>query len=134
MVGGMVRVEELRVGNIIRHINENGTFYLPVHSIHKDGFIAVSAKNGGEWGMLAEDFEPIPLSEEILIKAGFVKMLETEYTINTYQLGFIKLWDKKGDFSQLFIQLHEYIEIKHLHTLQNFYYLLSNCKELEIEL
>lgn len=129
MVGGMV-ASEFCVGNFVEvygkitKVNMVGEFGLQTKYL--ETFSKIKFTNPA--------LKPIPLSEEILIKAGFVKMFETEYTINTYQLGFIKLWDKKGDFSQLFIQLHEYIEIKHLHTLQNFYYLLSNCKELEIEL
>jgi hypothetical protein len=75
--------------------------------------------------------EPIPLTEEMLLKCGFVKditsiklscnniNLNIRYDSNSIRIGF-------GDYYRL-------KHIKYLHQLQNLYFALTN-EELQIEL
>jgi hypothetical protein len=79
------------------------------------------------------NYKPIELTEEILLKCGFVKQMEWTYCIDlkgnlklVYYIG-EKGWSignkNYSDFSNL----------KHLHQLQNLYFCLCG-KELEINL
>ena len=101
-----------------------------------------------------ETYEFIPLTEEILLKCGFVKVKNKdkeglrEYIGHTAQKAryaifgtdiFITKVDKRGllwrsiecDFMVLFY--HKSIPIKYLHQLQNLYFTLTG-QELEINL
>lgn len=74
------------------------------------------------------DIKPIPLTEEILLKCGFVKGLN-EYNIMRFNI--FKPVDYVG---YLFCEGNLVLrEIKYLHTLQNLYFALTN-QELQINL
>lgn len=79
-------------------------------------------------GLEGYEPEPIPLTEERLIKLGLKKMPETEYTCDTYDLVGFKLWMHKGKF--LFGDIM--INIEHVHQLQNLSYDLG--KEITMKL
>lgn len=78
---------------------------------------------------------PIPLTEDILLKCGFVRK---KFGIDPYNLqdGWLKfsfgltIWED----GRLFYEwMGGNIEVKHLHQLQNLYYSLTG-KELKVEI
>ena len=138
-----MRSNELRIGNLIQ---KNGKIH------YTNIFTLRDIKN-----LSIDDtdiFEPIPLTEEILLKCGFEKVKNKdkedlrEYIGHTAQKAryaifgtdiFITKVDKRGllwrniecDFMVLFY--HKSIPIKYLHQLQNLYFALTG-QELEINL
>ena len=138
-----MRSNELRIGNLIQ---KNGKIH------YTNIFTLRDIKN-----LSIDDtdiFEPVTLTEEMLLKCGFVKVKNKdkedlrEYIGHTAQKAkyaifdtdiFITKVDKRGllwrsvdcDFMVLFY--HKSIPIKYLHQLQNLYFALTG-QELEINL
>jgi len=114
---------ELRIGNIIAY-NNNG-FPVRVNALDtKNCYYNSSCKSS------YDSMNGIKLTEEWLLKFGFELMKQSEYTLNTYELNGIKLWNKKMDFSELIFEFSNQ-NIKYMHQLQNLYFALTN-KELTI--
>ena len=67
--------------------------------------------------------EPIPLTEDWLLKFGF----EKKY--NEYYLGDIIICEEINDFKFGYDFYEDILELKHVHQLQNLYYALTE-KEL----
>ena len=130
---------EIRVGNWLndpRPFNEDTKKFFKMPD---NGYFKAKARDIE----VAELFEPIPLTEEILLKCGFKKTEEyyasyeeniDVYTIGCFDIAFIdneyKLWfcieeDPFYSFS--------WTEIKYVHQLQNLYFSLTG-QELEINL
>jgi hypothetical protein len=87
----------------------------------------------------AKDFEdtlhlnPIPLTEEWLLKFGFV-LCETEpWNVWSDELLYLTDVLKKGDGFNWMVKHNEAIPINSVHQLQNLYFALTG-KELKIEL
>lgn len=95
-----------------------------------------------EWG--ADCYQPIPLTEDILLKCGFQKMIVDSYLkqddITMFTKGYIELSSDLHLLYYTFDDRHDvwYYEIldrqiKYLHELQNLYFALSG-EELQIKL
>lgn len=71
--------------------------------------------------------EPIPLTEEILLKCGFRKLDKYTFVLNGYFVHKRNLWFvfNRGRYKVILNSLHE---------LQNNYYYNNNKQELEINL
>ncbi len=79
------------------------------------------------------DFEPIPLSEEWLLRFGFRQLNETDWEspVNCYR------WDTAREGMQFFTQDGEWLffsnaDCDYVHQLQNLYFSLCG-KELELK-
>jgi hypothetical protein len=106
-----MKANELRVGNWI--IGCNGKYF----QIFEDGMeILMGARNYG-------DFDPIPLTPEILEKAGFEKGLN----------GYFFRGGVEYNLKRHMLEGFGYCEILYVHQLQNLYYALTG-EELNIEL
>lgn len=117
-----MKAEELRIGNYVKCVDGNTI------CIDKDEMIYILSNTF--------EVEPIPLSEEVLLKCGFER---SEIHENFY---FIKL----NDWTKIYVAFHEkqyVVELsvsKHsfcpkvncLHQLQNLYCALTG-EELEVE-
>ena len=130
---------ELRIGNWVSYTNDNGTFNLQVEEIRPTGIITIW--NGGSWFVSFDKLKGIPLTEEILLKAGFeiggynfVEVTHPRHPRLFFVIGnnFDSIWwnyniqgtSKECESSQ--------IEIKYLHQLQNLFFALTG-EEIKIE-
>lgn len=108
-----MKAKELRIGNLV----------LKEGVIHPIGFY--DFENGGA-NFVVDDYQPIPLTEEWLLKFGFEK--------NEEEIIFegLKLWwsDNDGMKSYYHINSELLIYIDHVHQLQNLYFALTG-EELE---
>ena len=125
--------QQLRVGNLLYYKNTKDV--AKVELIHNNHFDCRD-----EYGSFTPNgnYEPIPLTEEILLKLGFE--FNKKYYHSKYIKYLIKLiydfdqrilyFKYKGEFSPM-IQIPKTIE--YLHELQNLYHALTG-QELKIEL
>ncbi len=129
-----MRVEDLMIGNYIQVVGGLGNDYIEEVISINDNFIGLSNSNTEsnpqfhcDVDVPIEEVYGVPLSEEILLKCGFERLEETEYTVNTYQLGNIRVWVNNGKFFVLSL-----FPINYLHELQQFFKLITK-QELEIK-
>jgi hypothetical protein len=117
-----MKSNELKIGNLVKYTEDQTIF--TVDSVSE---IGLDVHNNIEktWIELYQ-FEPIPLTEEILIRAGFEKM---NFEGND---SFIK-GDFELDSSFNYTAYEGYIELEYIHRLQNLYFALTG-EELEIKL
>ena len=128
---------ELRIGNHVEKSLKSGNGRKVFDKIRISDINHIYEKDG------SFNYEPIPLTEEILLKCGF-KILKHEfdstfYSINildtvvylrpSYLSGFY--WGFMLD--KLEAEINDCKRIEHVHQLQNLYFALTG-KELEINL
>jgi len=127
----VLKANDLRIGCII----EKSGDICSVASINSDNTIRIFNEDKTDtWGCFAlRIFNPIPLTEEWLIKLGF----ERDLQINLYRLyndfGTIVYYPKssveKSKFSFMLIgYCFVTYEILHLHELQNLYFALTGSE------
>jgi len=126
----MIQANELRYGNKVMFLGEIVTF-IGIESIRIDNVFWAKIK---ETNVLAKSihFNPIPITEEILLKCGFKGRPDF---IWRGSIGILirdgKYYLALKDLSN--VQFKSIIELKYLHQLQNLYYSITN-EELNIEL
>lgn len=135
----MMKASELRIGNCVNTPNPNmNPFIIEAIENHK-----VGGQNGiGSfvyWGY--DNINPIPLTEEWLVKMGFKAYLSGYKLANTLPYTEVKI-DKKGFYTDKQLFSYElsytkgrtrlYQSVFHLHQLQNLYYALTG-EELTIK-
>jgi hypothetical protein len=130
----MIRANDLRIGNIVE---QGGIEYIA-------DFITIQ---------MAHNYNPIPLTPEILEKCGFIKTSYSNHKSNPYisqEIRDLDFFDHRFnnmvlsgvgrpiefyevEYCPLDIEERTYIaKLNHLHQLQNLYYALTN-QELEIK-
>ena len=121
-----MKPQELRIGNLVCY---NGKM-VTVKQItkHKIGYHTKPDKTIMNYARLCE-IEPIPITEELLLKCGFGEPCDGVYEHNYGDFEVTKerenwwvTWNGGTDF---------WFDIKYLHQLQNAYYLAIG-KELEL--
>jgi hypothetical protein len=110
---------ELRIGNII----DRGDYHCKVTSITEDGIMTEPINYEGE-RFVEQTTKPIPITEEWLVKLGFVRD-KTEIAV--YYFGDLEI-QLPVYFKYKESHIHN---IKYVHELQNLYFALTG-KELEI--
>jgi hypothetical protein len=111
---------ELRIGNLVNY-QEDGTLF---NVIGIDN-LGISVKNDNEETWIELDqFEPIPLTEEWLLKFGFNNLSGCYYERNG--IGFITGYANDGSFvcGNSFGPRH--CHFYYVHQLQNIYFALTN--------
>lgn len=119
---------ELRIGNLVLFNNE----VVDITGIVKSGFYF--GKHGFAINLL-EWFQPIPLNEKWLLKAGFEKddsgvdMFDQDYC-EWYQKEFpiIGLICQSSDKSYIFDENTDTLRLKYVHELQNLYFALTGSE------
>ncbi len=126
--------QEIRIGNLFSHTNENGTFNIVVKEILEGGIN--TRFNNGTWFIGLDNINPIPLTEEILLKAGFSrkKSDNTWAFINNEKFIIEYLFERYSfrvvtdRYNSTFLKT-----IKYRHQLQNLFFALTG-EEIKIEL
>lgn len=121
----MVNIEELRIGNWVKYLEDN----TQINSIsigEKCGYVS-TFKSGV---VTQNQIDPIPITEECLLKCGFSCLDDI------YEHGDVEITNIDGKFL-LTYNCYEYViakkPIENLHQLQNLYFSLTG-KELEVKL
>jgi len=119
-----MKAEELRIGNY-------AMFNYKIQGFEQILICFNDFKNGLENNF--ELYQPIPLTEEWIIKLGFSYLADAQYWIDFKNMMFN--WDKEVGL-YLYIQTQEdsidLTHIKHVHQLQNLYFALTG-EELTIK-
>jgi hypothetical protein len=142
---------DLRIGNLLLYEDR----IIEVVGLNK-GWIEYNNEEFDKCGDKPKYFEPIELTEEVLLKIGFEKVHKKKIAglnvnefilkndINDSKFGNISYHLFESGNSFIFIEYGDYYEgkdndciykldVKYLHQLQNTYYCLTG-KELEVEL
>lgn len=141
-----MKAQELRIGNLVRlflGVDDNGTNYreYKISGIMTDSIGSSHYLVGNMWIEISNNLEPIPLTEEWLLRFGF--------SDTDYKSGLIGKDFQSGDFTLDFVltkplvkgkwnttytfQLEDYrfCKLEFVHQLQNLYWCLCG-EELEI--
>lgn len=127
-------MEEIKASDIMLNnwFQVNG-FPMYVDSIFRDTvYLEFEGNEGDVWEENVKDLSPIPLTEDVLLKCGFVRMSEK---LNFYILGYdvnLKI-DKKIKWVAWCNSVLTNVEITYLHELQNLVKCLTKT-ELIVEL
>lgn len=115
----MIQPNELRIGN-----------YYKWYADGKDYYFKVDSKFLNDEDVI-NNSEPIPLTEEILLKCGFVFKPEGEEVYEQiWKLNNFEIWQHSEGFCHDFLNGGD---VNYLHKLQNLIFELTN-QELEINL
>jgi hypothetical protein len=125
-----MKAEELRIGNLV---------LIPYNKSNKqEGFFEATISQIGDFGayIKPEDYEPILLTEEWLLKFGFIDLNERcglkgifsiinkHIYINIETMSYCEI-----DYEQNIIDI---IRVEHVHQLQNLYFALTG-EELQLQ-
>lgn len=115
---------ELRIGNIVGYKGTSEIAF--VELIHKNHFDC--RDEFGEFTPNAK-YEPIPLTEEWLLKFGFKRIEVEGYPVFLNKIFAIEFYEEESDvlFENISIA-----QIKYVHQLQNLYFALTG-EELTIK-
>lgn len=107
---------ELRIGNVITMYVKESPAISSIHLVEPTTLMMID----GSIQSIGMAFRPIPLTEEILLRVGFSSVNYTE--LNGHTVRF-----KNGvyELCSQYISREYYIEVKHLHQLQNLYFALT---------
>lgn len=129
----MIRTEELRIGNYVKSVRTGGVIevdWVAIKYVH-DGNTLPPAHGMGSV------YEPIPLTEEVLLKCGFVKssnklmflpMPKIKAELHYEKHNYGNVITIQSDFGMLIPD-----DIEYVHKLQNLYFALTGA-ELDINL
>jgi len=128
-----MEANELRIGNWIidNEVEPQRTVYYQVEEITYKGVVY----RDGSSVTMCEYLQPIPLTEEILLKCGFTRDgfgLKFDFIYLTAGARIVET-DELRCFDYELIEDKKYIRIKYLHQLQNLYFALTS-EELNIKL
>jgi hypothetical protein len=107
-----MKATELRIGNLVKGKEMN--VYWTVEAVDSNSIFSY-----GKWRSL-DAFEPIPLTEEWLVKFGFEKY-KFDHKENQYRYKERLIVSRDGNF----VDYGSSVILKHLHQLQNLYHALT---------
>ena len=117
---------DLRIGNFIKVISSTKTFDTFITQAKGYDIVRIEEKAFRHW-----NYEPIPLTEEWLLKFGFeivVGCNEKDFSDGKYNLFINSL----GEFNFFFFSEGDYYQkIDYVHELQNLYFALTQ-RELTV--
>lgn len=113
-----MEVSELRIGNLFFY----GKRLAEISCIFRTHFNCEEHSTRISFGNSIQcNFEPIPLTEEWLLKFGFEKRGVNRTRWTFWKIDLVE--DEKGIYS--FDESRIYIDIKYVHQLQNIYFALT---------
>lgn len=147
-IQSMIQANELKLGNFLIH-KEYGLAMVVSISSDNTVFLENQVSSEDYNCDLDENIEPIPLTEEMLLKCGFEKnkssytFIIDEFTIlwynesdmfhkSSFEVHLCKLlYNPNGEISTK--RANFKIDVEYLHQLQNLFFALTN-KDLEVKL
>lgn len=124
-----MKADELMLGNYIQYRKDGCMTYDTVKSIYYDDElqlyrIELNSRSFNLFHITINGVSPIPLTDEILLKCGFIK---TDCFYYTYRCPFTLWYDNFNDGSYNALSETNNIarNIKHLHQLQNLFFALT---------
>jgi len=127
-----MKANELRIGNLVMLHNpkyrliESDKIHI-VLEVRENAAMVTIPGSGNEYGQYYEFLKPILISEEILLKCGFVLMNKWfDYELSLFRIGYIT----NDEYFQ-FESNGKVIDIKSLHQLQNIVY-FNTDQELDV--
>lgn len=127
----MIEPNELRIGNlVIGNIVYEGKVL--TFERFNESLNVVFFSDGSEWGIgeYLTDIQPIPITEEWLLKFGFSIEDNNSYQLDT-DLGF-SIWGRIGQAFNVYVNSDSIgNEKQYVHELQNLYFALTG-KELKL--
>lgn len=121
-----MKANELRIGNLVNRLGET-TKITAIQTIDVGGIGYVSTLKSG--AITTSQIEPIPLTEEILLKCGF-EIFPWGYVIKSSNDFGIRLNLKSFVYE---VSGNSAVKVNYLHQLQNLYFSLTG-EELKIKL
>ena len=128
----MIKAKELRIGNLLTHDARTCRVTSLIENGESNYDIETRFVKGGEVrfnSIIYVGLEPIPLTEEWLIKFGFEK--EVDYGQEQYYVNGFMVYGAVEDFVLSGYVKDGYIKTKYVHQLQNLYHALTG-EELTI--
>ena len=121
-----MKANDLRIGNYVKLAGET----THIRWFYDERKIFVDILEKGMATMRFDELEPIPLTEEWLLKLGFKKSKNLYFDTNEGKyFSYIKFdaWDNRGKYSYcLDDERGSYKPLDYVHQLQNLYYALTN--------
>lgn len=114
----MIQANECRVGNLLYDKKNNRIVAFHGLTEGHNKVIVNYANGNGIYYLEFDEVEPIKLTEEILLKCGFIKKCSTIFIIGNFKITLT-------DNLFLFYTYHYKIECNYLHELQNLYWCLT---------
>lgn len=132
-----MKIEELRIGNLVKIKTSNDAAFYPVYAIDGIGLKVVLGGCRQSEGWKEEKLlKPIPITEELLLKCGFEYQMQ-EHCFDKSRLR-LRLYESRGCSVYIGFAIafrwqwnDANMELKYLHQLQNLFYSLTG-KELEV--
>lgn len=131
-----LKAKDLRIGNLIyicgNTLDTYQTYYPRVVSV--DIIREISEENEERPDAMLSAFNPIPLTEDWLVKFGFEKskarIIGNRYTfgINPRTEDYIIIINQVDTTKQEFFYQNSFFDIKYVHQLQNLYYALTGTE------
>ena len=118
----MIQAKELRIGNIVNHTDDEDTWIMTIEAVTLDG---CHTECNGIFDYIEPDLlEPIPLTEEWLVKFGFVEsgsnfIINDELVIDLNDNSF-GVYENEYETNWNFN-----VNMSHVHQLQNLYHALT---------
>ncbi len=135
----MIDIRELRIGNYISYFSNNELIFDKIKSIYfddDDNVYKFELESGkfNLYHITIKGIKPIPITEELLLKCGFevnngyCTRPDVDCISNSMSMIF------QNDEFTVIIEWGEDVlcSFKYLHQLQNYFYIISEGKELEI--
>lgn len=117
-----MKVNELRIGNLITAMYE-GDYAINQIVVNAVSEIGVN-RSYGETEFYIENCEPIPLTEEWLVKCGFIE--HHDCYVKDFIVGLYIIYSKKRkEFVYDINGMDVDCNIQYLHQLQNLYFALT---------
>ena len=123
-----MKQNEIRVGNWLndpRPFNEDTKKFFKMTD---NGYFKVTARDI----QFAEEYKPIPLTEEILLKCGFKKKNGYKFVLHNSHFSLVMI-DSITREDYAFSHYNLWVNLEHVHQLQNLYFALTG-QELEVNL
>ena len=126
----MIKPNELRIGNLMKWGTSIVAIKDMVYNQKPDRYIYHVEKKQELTGVPFNEFEPVPLTPQLLEKCGFTKSDDLKDMKGKILLG---EWRHENDIDYPGMLYLPAYEVKYLHQLQNLYFALTG-EELKITL